>query len=202
MECPSCQYSGTSFGLGQHFRKTDGHRPSYSGEQLEIVEGVLMSDGCLDNRDGNPSLMLEMSNKDYLEYLSDTFGTLVGDITETKSGYYKLSSRRHPELRKFKDFYEGGTKVWPEVNLTPTILKHLYCCDGYKNGSSIIISCKNEKDNKKKVEKIFTKAGFEPMSWYESETSTNLAFSVNESERLWKWMGEPLPGFNYKWPDS
>lgn len=136
-----------------------------------------------------------------------------GAKKENYSDIYFWSSMNHPELQDFADWYSTGEKVWPEdIELTQTTLKHWYCGDGcWNNGSesnSITISMSNEADNIEKVNKIFEESNLSPPSNYNIHTlkdgSVKCAaqFTRSQSEKLWEYMGEPLPDFEYKWPEK
>lgn len=129
------------------------------------------------------------------------------------SDIYTLQSRSHPELDEFVDWYSSGEKVWPEkIKLTPTTLKHWYCGDGMWNNTQgnnrIEFGVSNERNNTDKVDSYFNKVGLpEPSNYSESvrddgSINCHMQFTVQDSKKLWKYMGEPLPGFGYKWPDK
>jgi hypothetical protein len=129
------------------------------------------------------------------------------------SDLYEWRSRALPELHQYADWYSSGEKVWPaDIELTPTVLKHWYCGDGtyhnYYTDNYIKISMSNEADNTDKVEQIFENAGLPaPNNWSISERATggvrcNARFTVDQSQELWEYMGDPLPDFAYKWPES
>lgn len=134
---------------------------------------------------------------------------------ENYSNLYIWRSMSHPELREFEKWYDTGSKVWPDdIELTPTVLKHWYCGDGSYNNKSnkyISISCANERGNKEKIEKMFNNVGFSVAYWhestrynngYEGTVSANIAFDVTTTKELFEYMGDPLPDFEYKWPDE
>jgi hypothetical protein len=132
---------------------------------------------------------------------------------ENYSDVYRWRSRRLPELRQYVDWYSSGEKVWPaDIDLTPTVLKHWYCGDGnYHNHGShncIRIAMSNEVDNTDKVEQLFENTGLPtPSSWTIAEHASGgrncmAGFTVDQSQELWEYMGEPLPDFEYKWPES
>lgn len=60
----------------------------------------------------------------------------------------------------------------------------------------------NEKNNTDKIESYFTTyCGVNKFHWDESENRCDLVFTVDTTEKLFDYMGEPLPGFEYKWPN-
>jgi hypothetical protein len=129
------------------------------------------------------------------------------------SDVYGWQSRCLPELHQYADWYTSGEKVWPaDIALTPTTLKHWYCGDGhYENAGShncIRISMANEVDNTDKVEQLFENAGLPvPNKWKINKRPSGgrkctAVFTVDQSKELWEYMGDPLPDFAYKWPES
>lgn len=126
---------------------------------------------------------------------------------------YIWRSMAHPELQEFENWYSSNKKVWPKsIELTPVVLKHWYCGDGNWNNSStnnyIAISMSNEKNNTGKVSKIFERVGLPAPSCYVTSERTDgsircsAQFTVEQSKELWEYMGEPLPDFEYKWPEK
>lgn len=208
--CPECDEDYTN--LGMHWHHAPDHRPEISDKQHEIITGVLMSDGSLERSSKNPTLSFGMTCEEYLQYLDMSFGVLSTGVTEREMDddnweiLYWLSTRRHPDLSRYEEWYESGKKVWPsDIELTPTVLKHLYAGDGSwsnKNGSNHIrIAMLNEVDNREKVDRMFERVGLPaPMNYSISDTHCTAIWSVEQSQELWDYMGEPLPGFEYKWP--
>lgn len=134
-----------------------------------------------------------------------------GASAENYSDVYRWTTRTNPHFERFEGWYSSGEKVWPEgIDLTPTVLKHWYCGDGHFANSGTArymkIIMNNEIDNKEKVERYFKEGpGVEVSNWsdftYDSgRRQCSAEFNVAESETLFKYMGDPLPGFEYKWP--
>ena len=112
----------------------------------------------------------------------------------------------HPELDEYAQWFSSGNKLFPDdVKLTPTVLKHWYCCDGHRiehsASSAIEIAMTNERENQGKIESMFERAGFEVSNWNTSGNRFHARFTVAESMDMWKYMGDPLPSFSYKWPE-
>lgn len=125
------------------------------------------------------------------------------------SDMYYWSCKAHPQLNEFKEWYTAGSKTWPkDIKLTPITLKHWYCNDGSLevrgNNISLSIGLSNEADNKDKVNSMFNTVGLPKPSWndytdVEGYRNAQIYFGVEESRELLSYMGEPLPGFKYKW---
>jgi hypothetical protein len=171
-----------------------------------------------------------MITKEYLSHLYETFPVLSTNVRlvksaeksarksresglrphpnpENYSNVYRWRTRSHPDIQRWAGWYESGVKVWPEnIELTPRVLKHWYCCDGHKRKREeyIVIGMANESGNTKKVTHLFEESGL-PTPRYEKYTKDgsevcSACFTVEQSKVLWEYMGEPLPGFEYKWP--
>lgn len=69
-----------------------------------------------------------------------------------------------------------------------------------------MISCSKEGINKDKVLRMFKNSGYpvDRIYEYEREDRCNdfqLWFNVNATKKMFNDMGEPDPGFEYKWPN-
>lgn len=187
-----------------------------------------MGDGTIFRKteNHNPNLRISVIQRDYLEYLDGVFGQLStgvmlsrtaeeGAEKNRKSGFspnaveenysdvYRLITRNHPELSEYHNWYSGGKKTFPDdINLTPTTLKHWFVCDGNMSDTRIRIGLSNERNNKEKIESYFP---VPVQRWDETSRSDGsircaAVFSTENSKKLFSYMGEPLPGFGYKWP--
>jgi len=228
--CPECGTEYQI--VAQHWNKSSCERPNFTDHQREIITGLLMGDGFIDKSGGkNPLLRCEMISPNYLEYIDNKFGIFGKGVSlektaeenakenrnsgfhpnakkENYSDTYLWRSMRHPEIQEFTDWYSTGKKVWPsDIELTPTVLKHWYCGDGHWNNSRsqnyIKIAMANEVENIDKVNKMFENVGLpSPSNYAISGTHCNAEFTVEQSKELWEYMGEPLPDFEYKWPEQ
>jgi len=180
----------------------------------------------------NPRFMVNMITKEYLEWLDNQFGILSTGVRHQKtpeqsaeqsalninsnncSDVYRWTTIRHPKLKELRDWYDSGKKVWPKSKLSPTAIKHLYVSDGsyekYGSSNHIRIHLSNELENREEVSKMFKESGYPIQKWRiynrdnrKSNTKkASVDFSVDVSEKIWKDIGKPLPGFEYKWPQG
>lgn len=208
-KCPDC---GNDYSvLGIHLSRSECEYTSITDYQKQVITGLLMGDGCIMKGDKNHALSVRVIKREYLEYIDNLFpfyGMGVSLEREAKNDNYNdlyaWRTMRCPEISEFRSWYSSGKKIFPEeIDLTPGVLKHWYVCDGsYCNNNTsnhIQISSENEKDNKDKIEKYFADSvGVEINSWY----GHNFKFTVDDSHELFEYMGSPLPGFEYKWPQS
>lgn len=124
---------------------------------------------------------------------------------------FSWRSRSIPEFNEFCGWYKEGRKVWPkEIKLTPVVLKHWFCGDGHFRETSskrhIKIALSNERRNREKVERYFERAGLPTPSRWESSTRPSggrvcsIVWTKTDSLDLFDYMGDPVPGFEHKWP--
>lgn len=199
-----------------------------------------MGDGSVKRDSGrNPYIRVRSINREYLEYLDDIFGAMglgvelrytaeekakenrdsgfAPDADESSySDQYLWRTRRSNQFKEYADWYVGGAKTWPEdIELTPTVLRHWYVCDGHyhnqRSDNYISIACANEIENKQKIEDMFSDIGLDIAYWNTSSVTENpkyggsqsckLALDVPNTNKFFEYIGNPIPGFEYKWPD-
>lgn len=131
--------------------------------------------------------------------------------------YYRVCTRSIPCINKYDEWYEldeNGERYCPfpdSIELTPTIFKHWYISDfsinrGGKRPHMIF-------NSNKAIGNIDTlHSYFDPLP-VELVVSTinedkygnecqGFRFSADDSEWLWDWMGDPVYGYEYKWPEG
>lgn len=227
VSCPKCGREYSNLGIGHHWRQSNCNQPKLSGRQKDIVTGILMGDGCIERRESGSILTIGMINKKFLECLDSKFGILSTGVRKrstakesalsaVNSGFrpnaveenyhdvYTLRTRVLSDIDEFQEWYSSGEKVFPEIKFNPLLVKMWYCCDGglsiSKNGkASLQIRCKNESSRIERLYKSFSNVGFEPTI---TNSRTRLAFSVDDTDELLNWMGNPAPGFEYKWKNE
>ena len=184
---------------------------SVSDYQHELLTGILMSDGYCGKSAATPYIEVSMVNREFVEWFDEQLGELstgvrVKETDKSRQTIYRVSTRCVSELERYYDWYSSGEKIWPEqIELTPDVLKMLFVGDGtvgHRKGQRnrkphIKICLMNEMENKKKIEEMFERVGFS-VGW----NGPSVTFSIDESERLWNYMGSPPPGFDYKWPEN
>lgn len=195
--CPTC---GDNFDkLGMHWQYNENHIESLSDKQLEILTGLLMSDGTLYRQCKNPYFQCDMVTKKYLNWLDEEkfplFGSGVRLVSTAKenakrardsefspdakaenySDVYRWSTMSLEELQVLADWYTTGEKVWPcdEINLTPKILKHLYIGDGHYSVNSdsqrISIATSHIEGRKESIANMFSRVGFPVENFYQQQ---------------------------------
>jgi len=194
--------------------------------RVEMLTGILMGDGTVDRSGTNPRLKIEMTNKAYLNYVDNLLGNMSTGVrlvqtseesaermrstefrpnadSQNYSDVYRLTTRRHPSFVKFSNWYNSGEKIIPKLELTPTILKNWYVCDGHldkrdNSRPSVIFGITNEYERSDKLEQMFIEQGIDA----NTTKSKNLRIGVDHTEKFFEFIGEPVDGFKYKWPNS
>lgn len=181
-----------------------------------------MGDGTVHKPGANPLLSVEMINEDFLNWVDEQLGKYGKGVrkvstaeesaeqardrgfrpnakSENYSSLYRLDTRTSPEFEKFLDWYSSGEKVFPSVQLTPMVLKCWYVCDGSYCTSGgkdrIEIAATNEIERFDNLVNSFYEVGLEART-----SGKTIYFSNSDSDNVFDYMGEPLPGFGYKWP--
>lgn len=181
-----------------------------------------MGDGHLQERGSstNPSIVVRMGNREYLNSLYDELhphtsfrfvegaekvverqkesGVFAGDEANY-SDVYELRFYAHSNFGKFRSWYpeEGGAKVFPKsIKLTPELVKAWYVCDGHleKSTGAVQIGIKSQVHQADMLIEKFDELDFESYL-----SGNSLRFRSQEANRLLGWMGDDVPGYEYKW---
>lgn len=212
VECPNCENEYER--LGHHWSmSSDCGEPELTDRQHEVLTGLLLGDANVSESDNRkPHFQIMMKSGEFVEWISDELGVFATKISEVEGTgygegniYYQMRTRRADVFSQYNDWYGDNGKIFPDdIELTPLILKVWYCCDGdmsvddrWNTKHYARISSKNEADNKRKVNSYFTDLDFQP-NWNDG---CRFTFGREGSHEFWQYIGEPLPGFEYKWPD-
>jgi hypothetical protein len=221
VECPVCnsEYSR----IGTHWANGKCS-VSLSEKQLQVSQGLLLGDGTLSQTGANPRLQVACVKKEYLEHLDDIFGVMSAGVykhrtpeqlaensnfeAEDFSETYMWQSRRSDAFDCLVNWYTPDKMIPESLELSPLTLKHWYCGDGTLHTQGHIrISATGFYDNKETVESLFTNEGLpSPSNWNTSSSSlvkksAAIVFTKNDTRALFDYMGEPVIGYKYKWPD-
>lgn len=230
--CPTCNNEYKR--LGMHWAMKEECIPTLTKHKKDIILGLLMSDGNIVqvNHSKNAYFMVSMITKEYLEYIDDKLSYLSNGVKlvttaeesarqKRESGFrpnankenyndiYRITTKTHPYFTELRKWYSTGKKVWDyNIDLNPTVLKHLYCGDGTLHQKrSISIAAANEIDRQNEITEKFKKASY-PVSNFNiskrknGSKSMDILFNVKTSEKMFNDMGSPPPGFEYKWPEE
>jgi hypothetical protein len=196
-ECPDCEQEYSQ--LGKHLTG----QCSVSID-TELIDALLIGDGTLDNGGNtNYRLTVTTTEPEYAKHIEELLGWLHTSTRSTtyddvRKEVYRVRTHCLSDITtEYKRWYPNGDKRIPDdFTITPFTLKHWYCADGHlKDNSSnprFSIGCKFENDRRTFVEELFpfpaTYVGYE------------ICFKTADTEKIANYMGNPLPGFRYKWP--
>lgn len=228
--CYNCSKEFKS--LSKHWSmSTNCSYPNFSSEQIEILTGVVMGDGCVDRHSSkNWNIICSNIKREYLEYLCDKLENFSRQVRVGKTAKQSAQSSRfvdepeqdnyntiyrwqtisHPEINDKFDWAVNGNKTFPKnINLSSTVLTNWYCCDGHFENppERIRISMSNESENKDKIESYFADSGLPKPSGYneinrdDGSSRCGAYWTKADTNELFSYMNEPIPGFEYKWPE-
>lgn len=189
-----------------------------------------MGDACVNDNGGNPCIKMSVIQREYLEYLHDIFGEISRGVEidrtseqlarqnkkrgfsttvveENYNDVYMWHTVNHPELKAYRQWYESGKKEWPQdIALTPTVLKHFYVCDGTLSNRKVQLFTSNEIGNSSVWEEKLSSIGIDStVQKYQRDNGKEHGYFYlygDNTESFFGYIGEPVPGFEYKWPDS
>jgi len=221
--CPQCDEKFEK--LGVHWARGSCDYPTPDSQIDEILTGLFMGDGSLAAHDSeNPYMRWNNTNKEFLDHVDSlmdwlTTGVRLKKTAETSAeqtiernhtdwdydpdnfeAIYGTRTRRLPYFRKFKEWYEDSQKRYPsDLELTPTVAKYWYVSDGTLNwmrqsSVRVVFACQNESDRPEYITSLFNSVGFDV-----KQNKHMYYLSVEDSEQFLEWVGEPVPGFEYKW---
>jgi len=209
IECPTCGNEYKKIGL--HYGQSSCDYPEFSHPQDQIITGMMLGDGWINHHDdsGNPFFVVGMVNYEFLKWFDKMMKphtTGVKNATGSdisKQDYYKVRTTRTPKLEKYLDWYPDGVHELQEVDPTPLLLKMWYVSDGHlackdRDNPYAMFSTHKDKNREKMKESIFGTIQIPPSR----DDGEDIAFGVQESKRLFRYMGEAPPGFDHKWPSE
>lgn len=202
-QCHSC--GGLYRQLGKHVSQhKDCSYPKISDDNKEMFKGLLMGDGCIGNRDGVPYFVVSFSgNERAIDHIKQKVNIPCRkDVRETEDEnhrtIYVCRTLAHTWFSELSSWYSSGEKRYPNsIQLTPTVLKMWYVTDGGFN-TNPRITCWNESSRKEMIIEKFNDIGIDA-NWRQSNKTVSIV--GEDVEYFFEYMGEPLPGFEYKWPD-
>lgn len=196
---------------------------SITETQKEILKGLLMGDAWVGKEKGKSAeLSMESINEEFIDWLDEVLGDIVSqtgkrntasELAEKnrKYGYtvneenyndiYVLRTRRLPYFNKLNGWYSTGKKRFPKIKLSPTVLKMWYVCDGsFVDSRYPVIYSSNENDRKGFVLSLFDDINLNPS--FTKSGGGAIQFKTSESRKFFNYIGEPVSGFEYKWPEE
>ena len=113
---------------------------SLTQKERSVVIGTLLGDGYVRKVAGRRDAFLEINHtlkaKDYVDWKYSVLQSFSAGIPKVRKGRgtrmaYRFYTRQHPELSDLhKQFYEGGKKQIPSIQLDPLMLAVWFMDDG------------------------------------------------------------------------
>lgn len=201
-------------------RLTDSQRSdiSLTSRQHSLIKGTLMGDGCVNRRNDdnkNPQYRIVMKNEEFIRWLADELQPLTSSVKDRTGEYadtldnpqYILTTYSHPLLQQYADWYKSGEKRWPlDKTFSALELKMLYVTDGspvkHTDNWAAKISAINECDRKEDVSQMFSRELDIDISWHSSDKDRDGVIYIPSADADIIFEQEPVPGFEYKWPNE
>jgi len=230
MKCPYCESDRDYSNLGNHWRQSCGYPEPSNAEVFDgllMGDGCLKHTHNSDDRLGNQSIEVVSINKDFIYYLYERYSpfftepkirrtaeesaeqAIESDIISSPKDstfrtQYRIVSRAMPFFNRYDSWKQSGNKKWPDnIEFTPTRLKYLYIADGglswnkESKSSRSQITSSNEPRQLHRISDKLNNIGID-CSIYEDR----IMMQPSSTEGFLDYLGEPVPGFEYKWENT
>lgn len=224
--CPLCGQEYQH--LGHHWAVSSlCDYPPIPDEWKEILTGIIMGDGTRHFPPSAANARMEVANisKRFLSFLQSKLQWLTNSVRLKRTSdeirdqnhestsprfssldyeirdQYGLTTRRHPWFNQFDGWYTEAGKRFPDsLTLTPLILKYWYVCDGHLIWGAkghirpqVWISASNESERGEYIRGLFAAVSIDP-----TFRDGRLMLTADETEWFFEYVGEPVPGYEYK----
>lgn len=189
----------------------------------EILRGLLMGDGTVGKTASGKrnNLKVEMTKREFLDWVARQLGDLVSLLKKSREAEdLAEKNRRHGHTvneenindehilgtvatdftTRMRDrWYPNGEKRFPDdLDLTPEMTRIWYVCDGSLARNEVaVIYAHNEISRQDYMESLFDDTPFNPSFNYTG--GGGLQFTKEETPEFLRWIGDPVPGYEYKW---
>lgn len=177
----------------------------------EILDGLLLGDGCLIKRNLNARYSHSCKHKEYLEWLQRYFEDNGISVTpkiyqknEGRGIYYQIQSRVNPILTtQYERWYLNKKKTVPQdIELTPLSVLHWYIGDGgldsdkgYLRQISLAAHSFSYNERQILVDKL-NRLGFKASN----RKNGLICIAKSSISSFLNWIGaSPVESYNYKW---
>ncbi len=111
-------------------------------EDIDIITGSLLSDGCITKSKGNRNYYFTHTSKDedYVDFLASNLSFRIRK-SRTKTKYFELRTGASPTFTKLRKEWYGRKKKIPNIRLNPTVVLHWYLGDGTLDNRKGAILC-------------------------------------------------------------
>jgi hypothetical protein len=216
--CPYCDYEGN--GLTCHWRYCEKGPPELTDRQREIIIGCMMGDGARQSSTNESQQSVgftyscaEERFRDWLYEELTPFASSKGCYPEERiaggqSDQYRVQTRAMPCFEFLNNWYEAGNqmKSFTDVDFTPLKVKLWFCGDGTfperLDGRRSIPKIGHVPPESESIGVLIDK--FEGVGIEAKYTHPSFRFNLTNGAKdaFFEYIGDPLPGYEYKWPDN
>jgi len=208
----TCKSCGKDFKkISLHWASSDCRYPKLDKDTESVIKGLLAGDATI-GKDGRLSvyttnpIFAEFIYRQLISIVPVTVSIRDADSNELmKRELFELTLPKHKFTKKLRDDWYNPKKIPKNTVVDKLFTKYWYVCDGNLNSkyeASITTSSKNIEF----VEKSFNQLPFEYKikNIGTTELSNNDRYRIYISsrenvEKFLNYLGEPVPGFEYKW---
>lgn len=191
----------------------------WTERQLEVLEGELLGDGCLQKYARRPLgdyyFVLNTSSKEHALHLKKVLPEGLFAVNSpwiSKNGYWNLKSRSSPKLTELRrKWYPKDRKIVPrDLEITPTVCHYWHVGDGCLGrpgkGYCARFSTQgfDEESVKRLREKLIGK-GFKAGIWgtgadIKNGAGLEIFISMKDTLKFLNWIKKPkIQDYEYKW---
>jgi hypothetical protein len=193
--------------IRMHWGRSDCSYPSLTNRQRAIAEGLLLGDGYIPYED-RAALRLVLGNtkREFVAWVASEFDAFSASIREeTESGenqnttLYRVGIT-HPEFADMREkWYPDGDKQFPESVTDSVMALRLWyagdgtlCWDKSRNGMTSYAMIRSKIHPGDLLDEL-------PQNPWYNEKNNIVRWSSSITRDLFKSLGDPIPGFEYKW---
>jgi len=218
--CPCC---GNWYQrIGSHWSRSSCEYPPISNYKMELLKGMMLGDGSVNFGSRHSCFGIGMTNVTFLKWLQTELGWLSGTLSmqrtateqaqSVRDGFgcdtdesncldcYQFFTKSHPQFEKFGQWYDTDEIVFPEnLSVSPTVLKIWYVSDGTfdwgtEHTTQVQFDSTNESERPDAIIGALEEHGFTV-----GQSGSTFRVSTSDTEDFFELIGDPVPGFEYKW---
>lgn len=204
-KCKNCgkQYEQ----LGKHWSQSNScDYPRINQHQLDVIKGLLYSDGSINKQKSNWNARLDLSvqNRQFAKEVSKQLSWLCKEESENKSKYenqenWRVTTFSHPRFNEiYENWYPNGEKIYPVEEVNATIARYWYLGDGSlgytTSGNTPYIRLTANSQSDSVLNELTEKIPFRATA-----SSGEIRISTRDTKGFLLWIGEELEGYEHKW---
>jgi hypothetical protein len=230
MKCPFCDATSDYSNIGNHWRQSCGYPEPDNVELFDglvMGDGNLKHSHNSSERLGNQSIEVVSINEKFIQHLYEDYApfftepsvrrsakdsalqAIESDVVSSAEGstfrtQYRIVSRAIPFFNRYDSWRASGKKRWPDsIKFTPERLKYLYAADGGLSWNKDSVSARaqitssNEPEQMSRIRNMLNSIGIDCSTY-----SDRIMMKPSSTEDFLDYLGEPVPGFEYKWENS